>query len=122
MPISILTNSGIYIPTRELLFKYFRVAAITEFGSNTFMATGTNTVTLFLERREDIFHKNIEYALNNFIDNPQDFTINGITSIVSKYLEDVYENIDITDYLSIFRKIPNKNILKHNFYKEYKIM
>ena len=120
LPISILTNSGIYIPTRELLFKYFRVAAITEFGSNTFMATGTNTVTLFLERREDIFHKNIEYALNNFIDNPQDFTINGITSIVSKYLEDVYENIDITDYLSIFRKIPNKNILKHNFYKEYK--
>lgn len=119
LPISILTNSGIYIPTREIIFKYFRIAAITEFGSNTFMATGTNTVTLFLERREDFYYKNVEYAINNFIENPHDFTINGTTNVIEKYLNDVYENINITDYLSIFRKMPNKNIVNLDFYKEY---
>lgn len=119
LPISILTNSGIYIPTREIIFKYFRIAAITEFGSNTFMATGTNTVTLFLERREDFYYKNVEYAINNFIENPHDFTINGTTNVIEKYLNDVYENINIIDYLSIFRKMPNKNIVNLDFYKEY---
>lgn len=119
LPISILTNSGIYIPTREIILKYFRIAAITEFGSNTFMATGTNTVTLFLERREDFYYKNVEYAISNFIENPHDFTINGTTNVIKKYLNDVYENINITDYLSIFRKMPNKNIVNLDFYKEY---
>lgn len=119
LPISILTNSGIYIPTREIIFKYFRIAAITEFGSNTFMATGTNTVTLFLERREDFYYKNVEYVINRFIENPHDFTINGITNVIEKYLNDVYEDISITDYLSIFQKMPNTNIINLDFYKEY---
>ena len=119
LPISILTNSGIYVPTREIIFKYFRIAAITEFGSNTFMATGTNTVTLFLERREDFYYKNVEYVINRFIENPHDFTINGITNVIEKYLNDVYEDISITDYLSIFQKMPNTNIINLDFYKEY---
>lgn len=120
LPISVLTNSGIYIATREMIFKYFRIAAITEFGSNTFMATGTNTVTLFLERREDYYYKNIEYALNDFLKIPQDFTINGTSNIIEKYINDIYDNLEIEDYLSIFKKNPNKNVILTEFYKEYK--
>ena len=51
LPSSILSNSGIYTDAREIILKYFAIKAIAEFGSNTFMATDTNTVTLFLERR-----------------------------------------------------------------------
>ena len=53
LPSSILSNTGIYTKAREIILKYFEVKAITELGSKTFIATGTNTVILFLQRRED---------------------------------------------------------------------
>lgn len=36
LPSSILSNSGIYTATREIILKYFKIIAITELGSNTF--------------------------------------------------------------------------------------
>lgn len=48
LPSSILSNTSIYTRARELMLQRFEVRAIVEFGSNTFTATGTNTVTLFL--------------------------------------------------------------------------
>jgi type I restriction-modification system DNA methylase subunit len=53
LPSSILTNTGIYTKARELILKYFEIVAITELGSKTFIATGTNTAILFLKRRND---------------------------------------------------------------------
>ena len=68
LPSSILNNSGIYTDAREIILKYFDLKAIAEFGSNTFMATGTNTVTLFLERKPNNDWKKIEkYRLENLI-------------------------------------------------------
>ncbi|MCK5855638.1 MAG: SAM-dependent DNA methyltransferase, partial [Sulfurovaceae bacterium] len=61
VPSSILTkgshkigakSKNVYVQTRELILKYFHIVAIAEFGSGTFGKTGTNTVTLFLKRRE----------------------------------------------------------------------
>lgn len=53
LPSSILSNGGaIYTRTREILIKYFDIVAIAEFGSGTFGKTGTNTVTLFLRRKQ----------------------------------------------------------------------
>lgn len=53
LPSSILSNdSTIYTKTREILLKYFQIVAITEFGSQTFGKTGTNTITLFLRRKK----------------------------------------------------------------------
>lgn len=51
LPSSILNDtSSSGIAARENLLKKFLVHAIVSFGSQTFGATGTNTVTLFLER------------------------------------------------------------------------
>ena len=51
LPVSILNNSSsCYTAAREELLKNFYLHAIVSFGSKTFGATGTNTVTLFLER------------------------------------------------------------------------
>jgi len=60
LPVSILSNGGIYSKTREIIFKYFKVKAIVELGSGTFMKTGTNTIILFLERRPDNEYREIE--------------------------------------------------------------
>jgi type I restriction enzyme M protein len=58
LPSSILSNTGIYTKAREIIFKYFEIVGIAELGSNTFMATGTNTVTLFLRRRDNYAYDN----------------------------------------------------------------
>ncbi|MFN5516370.1 MAG: N-6 DNA methylase [Cyanobacteriota bacterium] len=53
LPSSILSNAGIYQRTCALLLKKFLIRGIVEMGGSAFIATGTNTVILFLERRPD---------------------------------------------------------------------
>lgn len=51
LPSSILSNdSASYTGAREQLLQNFYIRAIVAFGSNTFGATGTNTVVVFLEK------------------------------------------------------------------------
>jgi len=53
VPSSILSNSdSIHIATRELILKYFDIIALVELGSGTFGKTGTNTIVLFLTRKD----------------------------------------------------------------------
>ncbi|HHT01067.1 MAG TPA: restriction endonuclease subunit M, partial [Thiomicrospira sp.] len=53
VPSSILSNSdGTHIATREVILKYFDIIALVELGSGTFGKTGTNTVVLFLRRKD----------------------------------------------------------------------
>ena len=52
LPVSILNKDGIYARAREIILQRFDIIALTEFGSGTFGKTGTNTVTLFLRRKE----------------------------------------------------------------------
>ena len=119
LPSSILSNSGIYSQTREIIFKYFEIIAITELGNNTFMATGTNTVILFLRRRNNADWVNIRASVDKFSINQQDVTINGIEKPISKYIAHVWEGISYDDYLTLIQKQPNKTIEKHELYKEY---
>ena len=52
LPSSLLSNSGLYSKARQMLIKYFEFKGIVSLGSNSFMATGTNTIILFLKRRK----------------------------------------------------------------------
>ena len=120
LPSSILSNTGIYTQTREILLKYFDVLAIAEMGSNTFMATGTNTVTLFLRRRNNADAINIEEAIKKAFVNLQDVTINGIENPISKYVTHVWDDLTFEDYKTLLQKLPNKKVEKHEIYQEYK--
>lgn len=120
LPLSILGSSGIYIDAREIILKYFSIKAIAEFGSNTFMATGTNTVTLFLERRANNVWKKIESAIKNFFDKPKEATVNGIEKAFAKYVDEVFEDITLQDYISLVNKKPNEAISKTDLFTEYK--
>lgn len=120
LPSSILSNTGIYTQTREILLKHFDVLAIAEMGSNTFMATGTNTVTLFLRRRNNADAINIEEAIKKVFVNLQDVTINGIENPISKYVAHVWEGLTFDDYKTLLQKTPNKKVEAHEIYREFK--
>ena len=72
LPSSILSNtSSSYIAAREEMLENFKIRAIVCFGSQTFGATGTNTVTLFMEkyseppRYADLQKDIVEGIINN---------------------------------------------------------
>lgn len=120
LPSSILSNTGIYSKAREIILQYFDIIAITELGSNTFMATGTNTVTLFLRRRNNYESSNLRVSVDKFFSALQDVTLNGIEKPVSKYVSHVWEGISFADYLTLLQKTPNERIQNHEIYIEYR--
>ena len=120
LPSSILSNSGIYTKAREIILQYFDIVAIAELGSNTFMATNTNTVVLFLRRRDNYFATNTKNAVDTFFRTLNDVTINGIETPVSKYVSHVWEGLDYTDYVTLLQKSPNDKVKAHEIYAEYK--
>ena len=119
LPSSILSNTGIYSKSREIILENFEIIGIAELGSNTFMATGTNTVTLFLRRRNNYDSINLKIAVEKFFANHLEVTLNGVEKPISKYINHVWENISFEDYISLLKKEPNNVITQHEIYKEY---
>ena len=119
LPSSILSNTGVYTKTREIILKYFEIIAITELGSNTFMATGTNTVVLFLRRRNNYDSIHLKTTIDKFFENLQELTLGGIENPISKYLAYAWEGINFEDYKTLLQKIPNKTIEQHELYQDY---
>jgi len=120
LPSSILSNSGVYTKAREIILQYFDIVAIAELGSNTFMATNTNTVVLFLRRRDNYFATNTKVAVDNYLRTLNDVTINGIETPASKYVAHVWEELDYADYVTLLQKSPNDKVKAHEIYAEYK--
>lgn len=58
LPSSILNKDSICKNTREILFQNFDFIAIVELGNQTFGATGTNTIILFLRKKETFKQEN----------------------------------------------------------------
>lgn len=120
LPSSILSNGGIYAKSREIILQYFDIVAIAELGSNTFMATGTNTVTLFLRRRNNYESSNLRNGIEKFIASLQEVTLNGTEKPITKYISHVWESIAFSDYITLLQKVPNKAVTEHEIYIEYK--
>lgn len=119
LPSSILSNTGIYTKAREIILQYFDIVAIAELGSNTFMATNTNTVVFFLRRRDNYFAANTKSAVETYFRTLNDVTINGIEAPVSKYVAHVWEGLDYADYVTLLQKSPNDKVKAHEIYLEY---
>ena len=90
LPSSILNKDGIYKSTREILLINFDFIAIVELGSGTFGATGTNTIILFLHKKE------------NFT--PENATISQDYSNIKNYIESGHlsQNEPYKDYINAF--------------------
>ena len=120
LPSSILSNTGIYTKSREIILQYFDIIGICELGSNTFMATGTNTVVLFLRRRNNYESINLKIAVDKIFTTLLDVTTNGIEKPVAKYVSHVWQTISTDDYLALLKKEPNTTIAEHEIYTEYR--
>lgn len=114
LPSSMLSNGGIYEATRDILLRFFRVKAIAVMGSGTFMATGTNTVILFMERRENNDHTRIASLIAKFFEQWQDMTIAGQENAFALYAGYVW-SLDLADYVALLRsdsKAPDHALLR----------
>ena len=114
LPSSILSNGGIHSKAREILLRYFEIYTIAEFGTNTFMATGTNTVVLFMRRRDDNLYYDIEERVSKFMNDFQDVTSNGLENAFSNYAKSVY-GMEFDDYVSLLKG----NEIEHDIFKDY---
>ena len=114
LPSSILNNGGIYAKARKILLKHFKIYAISEFGSNTFMATGTNTVVLFMKRRDDNLYRDIAKIVSDFLGNYKDVTCNRLENAFFYYAQSVY-GLNLEDYVSLLEG----NEIKHDIFKDY---
>lgn len=119
LPSSILSNSGVYTKAREIILQHFEIIAITEFGGITFGATSTNTVTLFLKKRDSDFVKDCGYIADDFILNQNGREHDFINSeqLFKNYVSLI--NIDFKAYQSFVKRVPNKDIKETDFYKNY---
>ena len=88
------------------------------------MATNTNTVTLFLRRRnnqDSIKLKNfVNTFFTEFIDNNPPQPYNFIEKPITKYVNYVWENISFDDYIALLKKEPTKAVIEHEIYREYR--
>jgi type I restriction enzyme M protein len=116
LPSSILSNGGVYAKARKILLECFEVYAICEFGANTFVATGTNTIILFMKRRDETAINGIKEAIKRFMVDHQDVTVNGIETPFSSYAKDVYQ-LEFVDYVAMLTG-DNQDIEAYQDYKK----
>lgn len=146
LPSSILNKDSIYKNTREILFQNFDFIAIVELGNQTFGATGTNTIILFLRKKETFKQENHlisqDYSLikerieaENLKDN-ESFYQNYLSAYCDfrKFDKELYSNFlngnldsnlaeleAFKDYRNVFRQTSDYKKLKESkIYKESK--
>lgn len=90
LPNTILSNGGIYAKAREIILQNFDIIAIAQLGGNTFMATNTNTVVLFLRKRNNAevarIKESVYRVAEGYAQTHEDPTINGVEKPVETYL------------------------------------
>lgn len=121
LPSTILNSTGIYTRAREIILKYFEIKGIVEFGSNTFSATSTNTIVLFMKRRSSDFAKNCLYIAEDLIlgkdtERKEDFIDSH--KLLQNYSAII--GINITDYKTLLKRKPSAELEKTEYYQNYK--
>lgn len=82
-------------------------------GSNTFMATGTNTIILFLKKRKELDYLICEDLVVNFLKTFKDFAYNEIPNVIQKYVEEYFEDLSVSDYINLLKNDIN-DVIKNN--------
>lgn len=96
----------------------FEIISIVSLGSGTFMATGTNTVVLFMRKRNKFLAKNLEANIHKFFDNLVDISLNNIENVFSKYVKFVWW-VNFDDYKTLCQKNPNNAIQNSELFRDF---
>ena len=121
-PTSLLSNADrTYTRTREILLRYFDIVALVEFPSGTFGKTGTNTVTLFLRRKDDNpatadhYHNRVDAWFKG------DKTKNAVFQdehLLKAYCDHI--SIPFDDYRTLLEGKPSDGLLNTEIFKAYR--
>lgn len=122
LPASILTNgSNLYTRTREIVLQNFDILSIVELPSGTFGATGTNTITLFLRKKEE--NPSLADHYKNRVNSWFSGNFNKDKVFEDKEMLEAYlemQGIELSDYLDLIRKRKINDSLKaHDLIKAY---
>ena len=125
VPSSILSNTDTaHTHTREILLQFFDLLSITELGSGTFGKTGTNTVVLFLKRKEkeqkpeasEHYHNRVVDFFEGDIENSE-YQDEYLIKAYCEHIEVPYE-----EYIKLFDQTsldPLSNLLEYDIFKDY---
>lgn len=104
LPASVLSGTGLYMYTREILLKNFDVVGICCFDKKTFGQTSTRTITLFLRRKdlEPDFAKHLDNRIESwFTGNTSDDTYYKDSDKINSYIERMgYKKEDYRKFLN----------------------
>lgn len=117
LPSSILSNTGLYTKAREIILDNFEIKGLVKLGTNTFMATGINTVIFFLKKIKNE-GESLRAILEKSIKEKSDLTINKIEKPISKYLNEVYK-IEFKDFITLLENNPNEKIKSLEIFSDY---
>ena len=125
LPSSILSNGGsTYIKTREILLQYFDIMAIAEFGSGTFGKTGTNTVTLFMRRKQtapdtaEHYRERVAEWFTGCANNKRKQVIYKDSHLISQYAAHI--GVAAVDYQTLLSGQPSDALLAHETFAQYR--
>ena len=104
LPASVLSGTGLYMYTREILLKNFDVVGICCFDKKTFGQTSTRTITLFLRRKdlEPDLAKHLDNRIESwFTGNTSDDTYYKDSDKINSYIERMgYKKEDYRKFLN----------------------
>lgn len=116
VPSSVLSNGNMYSKSRKMLIESFDIIAIAEFGPKTFGSTGTNTIALFLQKKQypPKESDNYKYAVDRWFTNTDVLKEDKIT------IQD-YANllgIEYDDYCELQNNTLDR-LLENELFEEY---
>ncbi len=122
LPVSVLNKDGIYARAREIILKKFDIIALAEFGSGTFGKTGTNTVTMFLRRKETNTPDDEHYL--NRVNSWFEHHNNADENYQDKYLlQDYCDHCGyvLDDYEAFIAGTISEELLNNDIFQNYQI-
>lgn len=123
LPVSVLNKGGIYAKGREIILQKFDIVALVEFGSGTFGKTGTNTVTMFLRRKEtntpdaEHYQNRVDCWFCNY-EKCESNDIYDDTDLLQSYCDHCDYNWE--DYLAFLSGNMTESFIEHDTIQAYK--
>jgi type I restriction-modification system DNA methylase subunit len=121
LPVSVLNKGGIYAQAREIILQQFDIVALVEFGSGTFGKTGTNTVTMFLRRKEtntpdaEHYRNRVESWFNRHHEGDETYEDEDL---LAEYC--THCGYDLEDYLSFLSGDVSDGFMQNELIQTYK--